>query len=212
MEITWYGGACFRMRGKGAALITDPFAPEEGFRLPRLSADIVTISHDAPSANYARAVRDNPYVVRGPGEYEVSGIFVLGVACHASDAPSVEGTPNTAYLIEIEDVVVCHLGDLNVVPTQEQIEELDGIDVLLLPVGGGDVLTATRAAEVVNLIEPKVVIPMRYRLPDLDRQRATVTRFLTEMETRDAEPQELLRITASQLGEDTQVCVLAPRR
>jgi len=119
---------------------------------------------------------------------------------------------NTAYLIECEDITICHLGDLGHVPSQEMVEEFDGIDILLVPVGGKQVLTGPRAAEVVNLLEPRIVIPMRYRIPDMDRELSTVTRFLTEMEAQDAAQEEMLRITASQLGEDTRVCVLAPKR
>jgi len=97
-------------------------------------------------------------------------------------------------------------------PTQEQIEEFDGIDVLMIPVGGKDVLAGPRAAEVVNLLEPKLVIPMRYRIADMDRDLATVTRFLTEMEAKESQPEDALKVTASQLSEDTRVCVLSPRR
>ncbi len=212
MEIIWYGGGCFRLRGRGAAVITDPFSPESGYRLPRMGANLVTISHDDPANNYARGVRDNPYVITGPGEYEVAGVFVIGVACYHDDKQGAVSGPNTAYLIELEDMTVCHLGDLGHVPTQEQIEEFDGIDILMIPVGGRDVLTGPRAAEVVNLIEPKVVVPMRYRIADMDREMGTLTRFLTEMEAADVAPEESLKITASQLGEDTRVCILTPRR
>ena len=212
MEITWYGGGCFRLRGRGATVITDPYSPDAGFRLPRMAANIVTISHDDPANNYARMAREDPYVIRGPGEYEVGGVFVIGVACYHDDAEGAEHGPNTAYLIELEDMTICHLGDIGHVPTQEQIEEFDGIDILMVPVGGKDTLTGPRAAEVVNLLEPKVVIPMRYRITDMDRDLATVTRFLTEMEAKETQPEESLKITASQLGEDTRVCVLAPKR
>jgi L-ascorbate metabolism protein UlaG (beta-lactamase superfamily) len=212
MEITWYGGGCFRLRGRGATVVTDPFAPEAGYRLPRLSANLVTISHDDPANNYARVVRDNPYAIVGPGEYEVAGVFVIGVACHHDDEQGAKHGRNTAYLIEMEDMTICHLGDLGHIPTQEQVEEFDGIDILLVPVGGKDVLAGPRAAEVVNLLEPKVVIPMRYRIADMDREMATVTRFLTEMEAKEAQPEEALKIVASQLGEETRVCVLAPKR
>jgi L-ascorbate metabolism protein UlaG (beta-lactamase superfamily) len=212
MEITWYGGGCFRLRGRGATVITDPFAPDAGYRLPRMGANIVTISHDDPANNYARVVRDDPYVICGPGEYEVGGVFVIGVACFHDDMEGSEHGPNTAYLIELEDLTICHLGDIGHVPTQEQIEEFDGIDILMVPVGGKDTLSGPRAAEVVNLLEPKVVIPMRYRIADMDRDLATVTRFLTALEAKETQPEESLKITASQLGEDTRMCVLAPKR
>ncbi len=212
MEITWFGKACFRLRGRSNSVLIDPFAPEEGYRLPRMSASLVTVSHDDPGHNYVRIGRDSPYVIQGPGEYEVGGVFVIGVATYHDDKQGTERGKNTAYLIEYEDMAICHLGDLGHLPSQEQIEELDGIDILMIPVGGKEVLTPARAAEVVNLLEPKLVIPMRYRIPDMDRELGTVTRFLSEMNAQEAEPQEALRVTASQLPEDTQVVVLAPRR
>jgi L-ascorbate metabolism protein UlaG (beta-lactamase superfamily) len=212
MEITWFGKSCFRLRGRGASVITDPFAPEAGYRLPRMAATLVTVSHDDAGHNHTRIVRDNPYVIQGPGEYEVGGMFVIGVAAFHDDRQGAERGKNTAYLIEFEEMAICHLGDLGHLPTQEQIEELDGIDILMVPVGGKEVLTSARAAEVVNLLEPKLVIPMRYRIPDMDKDMATVTRFLGEMNAKETEPQEALRVTASQLPDDTQVAVLAPRR
>lgn len=212
MEITWFGRSCFRLRGRGASVITDPFAPEAGYRLPRMAATLVTVSHDDEGHNYARIARDNPYVIQGPGEYEVGGVFVIGVATYHDDKQGAERGKNTAYLIEFEELAICHLGDLGHLPTQEQIEELNGIDILMLPVGGKEVLSSARAVEVVNLLEPKLVIPMRYRIADMDKEMATVTRFLTEMNAREVEPQEALRVTAGQLPEDTRVELLSPRR
>ena len=212
MEITWFGKSCFRLRGRGGSVLTDPFAPEAGYRLPRMAASLVTVSHDDEGHNYARIARDNPYVIQGPGEYEVGGVFVIGVATYHDDKQGAERGKNTGYLIEHEEMAICHLGDLGHLPSQEQIEELDGIDILMIPVGGKEVLTAARAAEVVNLLEPKLVIPMRFRIADMDKELATVTRFLNEMNAKEIEPQEALRITASQLPDETQVAVLAPRR
>lgn len=212
MEITWFGKSCFRLRGRAGSVLTDPFAPEAGYRLPRMAAALVTVSHDDEGHNYARIARDNPYVIQGPGEYEVGGVFVIGVATYHDDKQGAERGKNTAYLIEFEEMAICHLGDLGHLPTQEQIEELDGIDILMVPVGGKEVLTSARAAEVVNLLEPKLVIPMRYRIADMDKDLATVTRFLGEMNAQEIEPQEALRITASQLPDETQVVVLAPHR
>ena len=212
MEITWYGRSCFRLRGRGASVVTDPFSPEMGYRLPRMSASLVTVSNDDEEHNYTRIVRDRPYLIQGPGEYEVGGIFVIGVRTYPEDKRGAENGKNTAYLIEFEEMAICHLGDLGHLPTQEQIEELDGIDILMIPVGGRDVLTSARAAEVVSMLEPRLVIPMRYRIPDMDREMATVTRFLGEMNAKDVQPQENLRVTVSQLPSETGVALLTPRR
>ncbi len=212
MEIIWYGQSCFRLRGRGAAVITDPFSPETDYRLPRLSASLVTVSHQDKEHDYARGLRDSPYVIQGPGEYEVDGVFVIGVATHQTEKAGGDLKRNTAYLIEFEEMSICHLGNLGHVPGQEQLEEFDNVDILMVPVGGREVLSAARAAEVVNLLEPKIVVPMRYRIADMDREMSTVTRFLTEMDAKGAEPEEMLSVTASQLPAETQVTLLAPKR
>lgn len=213
MEIIWYGQSCFRLRGKGCTVVMDPFSPELGYRLPRLSANIVTISHDHPDHNYAQAVRLPTYLISGPGEYEVAGAFVIGVA--TDDTPPSPNTGhgrNTAYLVEMEGLTICHLGHMTQQPTQAQIEQFDGIDVLMVPVGGRTALTAARAAEVVNLLEPSIVIPMYFQVPDLNTSLATVTRFLTEMAVERPDPLESLTVNKTQLAEQTQVVLLSPKR
>lgn len=212
MEITWYGHCCFRLRTKGCAVVCDPFPPELGYRLPRLTANIVTVSHNHPEHNYLAAVRNPYYAVTGPGEYEVAGTFVIGVATDEPPYPNDGHGRNTAYIIEAEDLTVCHLGHIRQVPTQAQMEQFDGVDVLLLPVGGRTSLSAARAVETVNLLEPSIVIPMYYRVPDLETSLGTVTRFLNEMGVRHAEEMESLTITKSQLGEETRVVILKPKR
>ena len=213
MEIVWYGQSCFRLRGKGCAVVMDPFSPELGYRLPRLSANLVTVSHDHPDHNYVQAVRPPYYAVTGPGEYEVAGTFVIGVCTDEASTPiGAEHGRNTAYLVEMEGLTVCHLGHIAQPPTQTQIEQFDGIDVLLIPVGGRTTLTAARAAEVVNLLEPSLVIPMYYKVPDLNTSLASVTRFLTEMAVERPEAADTLTITKAQLPEETRVALLTPKR
>ena len=212
MEIVWYGHACFRLRGRGSAIVTDPFGSDLGYELPRFTGTVVTISHDHPHHNQARIVRGNPYIITGPGDYEIGGVFITGIRTNGD----VQATPpeqrNTAYLIEIEDVTIRHLGNLLDVPTQQQAEDLGPIDVLLLPVGGKTALTPARAAEVVNLIEPGIVIPMMYQVPDLNADLGTVARFLTEMAVDKIEPEELFKIAKSEVPEETTVRLLSPKR
>jgi len=213
MEIVWYGQSCFRLRGKGCAVVMDPFGPDLGYRLPRLSANIVTVSHDHPDHNYIQAVRSPYYAISGPGEYEVAGTFVIGVSTDETPpAPDVEHGRNTAYLIEMEGLTICHLGHIAQPPTQAQIEQFDGIDILLIPVGGRTTLTAARAAEVVNLLEPSLVIPMHYKVPDLNTSLASVTRFLSEMAVERPEAIDTLTITKTQLPEETRLALLMPKR
>lgn len=212
MEIVWYGHACFRLKGRGSAVVTDPFHSSLGYELPRFTGTVVTVSHDHPHHNEARAVRGGPYVITGPGDYEVSGVFITGVCTNSAPKQTPPEWLNTAYLIEIEDVVICHLGNLQDIPTQQQAEDLGPIDVLLLPVGGKGSLTPARAAEVVSLIEPGIVVPMMFKTPDLKADVGTVTRFMTEMAVEKVEPEELLKIAKSDVPENTTIHLLAPKR
>lgn len=212
MEISWYGQSCFRLRSRGLALVTDPYSPETGLKLPRLTANVVTVSHDHEDHNYVKGVKGSPYVITGPGEYEVGGVFVFGVATYHDARQGEERGKNTAYLIEFEGVTICHLGDLGHALTQEQVEQLNGIDVLLIPVGGRTTLTGARAAEVVGVLEPKVVIPMHYKIRGLEASLETANRFLKEMGVETPERMEALTITEGQYeeAEDTRVVLLEP--
>ncbi|MBO0689089.1 MAG: MBL fold metallo-hydrolase, partial [Candidatus Dormibacteraeota bacterium] len=181
MDVTWYGHGCFRLRGKGAAVVTDPYPPSLGPKLPRLEADLVTVSHDHDNHSYVRVVGKDPYLIDGPGEYEVGGVTVLGVATfHDAQSGAALGR-NTVYLIEVDDVRICHLGDLGHTLDDEALERLGDVDVLLVPVGGGNALDASHGAEVVRQVEPRFVVPMHYALPVIKRELQPVERFLKEM-------------------------------
>jgi L-ascorbate metabolism protein UlaG (beta-lactamase superfamily) len=210
VEITWYGHSCFRLKGRGAAVITDPYGPDLGRELPRLSATIVTISHSHANHSYAKGFRGTPYIVSAPGEYEVGGVFVFGVATYHDAKLGRERGKNTAYMIQFEDLTICHLGDLGHAPAQEQIEQLDGIDVLLIPVGGKTALNGSEAAEVVALLEPAIAIPMHYRVPGLNADLETAHRFLKEMGIEAPEKLASLEITQKPESEQTRVVLLEP--
>ncbi|HKT37395.1 MAG TPA: MBL fold metallo-hydrolase, partial [Ktedonobacterales bacterium] len=166
MELTWLGHSCFRLRGKDATLVTDPPAPSTGYSIGRPSADIITISHDHPGHSYIKAVSgDVKKVVTGPGEYEIQQILISGVATwHDQERGAVHGR-NTAYLITMDDVHICHLGDLGDTLSDRALEALNGADVVLVPVGGGFALNAEKAAEVITQLEPRLIIPMHYATP-----------------------------------------------
>ncbi len=213
MEITWLGHSCFRLRGRAATVVTDPYGKELGLTLPRVRADIVTVSHDADDHNHTRGVKGDFKVLSGPGEYEVSGVFVTGLVLSdrkaAGKPVKSAATRNTAFLIELDGLTVCHLGDLDTVPTQAMMEEsLSTVDVLLIPVGGGESLNASQAAEVVSLLEPHVVIPMHYKIKGSDLKLDPVTKFLKEMGLDKVDEQEALKIDRSSLPEETQVVLL----
>ncbi len=210
VEITWLGHSCFRLRDRAATVVTDPYGKDIGLILPRVRADIVTISHDADDHNYVKGVRGDFRVLAGPGEYEVSSVFVTGLELRGSKKKEVAvGPRNTVFLFEFDDLTVCHLGDLNIVPTQAQVEEaLGAVDVLLIPVGGEETLNASQASEVVSLLEPHIVIPMHYHVPEVTMNLDPVGKFLKEMGLDKVAPQEALKVSRSGLPDETQIVLL----
>jgi L-ascorbate metabolism protein UlaG (beta-lactamase superfamily) len=211
MEIMWYGHSCFRLSERGkASIVTDPFNDSIGLEVPKLKADIVTISHNAPGHNNAAAVKGNQRVLYGPGEYEIGNVFIIAAALHNlnTDPPKL----NVAYLFDFDGLKVAHLGDLDHVPSQSTIEALGEVHIALVPVGGGGGLNATQAAEVVNLLEPKIVIPMHYKTDQSLLELENAERFLKEMGVSRIQQEELLKVTASSLPDQTQIVVMGMSR
>ena len=215
MEILWYGHACFRLKDRNTTLVTDPYDKTLGLSLPRPKADIVTISHATAHHNYVAGVKGDFKVIDGPGEYEIGGVFITGINLTTAKSNSKipqESTENNVFVIYMDNIALCHLGDLKHVPTQNQVEDMGNIDVLLVPVGGGkNALSAAQAAEVISLIEPYIVIPMHYRLPNLTVKLDPVDRFLKEMGITKAETVTSLKLTKTGLPEETQVVMMEPK-
>ncbi len=213
MDITWLGHGCFRIRGRNASAATDPFPPALGVKLPRLDVDLVTISHGHPNHSYLDAVGKEAHVVDGPGEYEVRGITVTGLPSFHDTLGGVERGRNTIYLIEVDDVRVCHLGDLGHRLDDSTIETIGTVDVLLVPVGGANSLGAGMAAEVVRAIEPRWVVPMHFRTPGFKAELEGVETFLKEMGVAEAVPQAKLVAQASASGGEgeTKVFLMEPK-
>ncbi len=213
MEIAWLGHSCFRLRGREATVVTDPCAKTTGYSIGRPTADIVTVSHDHPGHNNVRAVAGSPRTIRGPGEFEIASVLIMGIRTYHDREKGQKLGKNTAYVVELEGVRLCHLGDLGHVPTPEQVEELSGVDILLAPVGGGNSIGGAAAAETVSLLEPKLVIPMHYRTPAAKADLEPLDRFLKEMGAPGAleEQQPKLSVTKSTLPHETKVQVLEYR-
>ena len=210
MDVTWLGHGCFRLRGRGAAAVTDPFPPAIGLKLSRLEADLVTVSHAHDNHSYTQAVRD-AYEIRGPGEYEVAGISVIGIPTFHDAEKGAKRGRNTVYLIEIDDVSVCHLGDLGHALEDSEAEAISSPDVLLVPVGGRNAINAAQAAQVVRQLEPRYVVPMHYAIPGIKLELDPLDRFLKEMGVTAPEPQAKLSVQASSGEYETRVVVLEPK-
>ena len=206
MEISWIGRTCFRLRGREGAVLTDPVSAATGHALGRTSAEIVTLSRrDDPDLSHVAGVRGEPKVFDAPGEYEVRGILLTGIPL-----PRADGSRTMAFLCEIDGVTVAHLGLPDAPPAAEALDRIEGVDVLLLPVSGGESLPASEAAELMRTIDPHVVIPMHYRT---ERERAELEppdRFLSEAGA-SPEPSPRLNVTRANVPAELTVEVLRPR-
>lgn len=209
MEITWLGHSCFRLRGREATVVLDPPSPTLGVTVPRFPSNVVTISHDHPGHNDASYCSEPCRVIRGPGEYEVAGVFITGVQTYHDDQHGALRGKNVAFSITLDDITVCHLGDLGHTLTAAQKESLGAVDVLLVPVGGHSTITATQAAELAAAVEPKLVVPMHYReTAEQASELAPVDLFLKEMGRPTTPPQPRLVVTKATLPAEMQVAVL----
>ncbi len=214
MDITWYGLSCFRIREGGATVICDPYDKAIGLTLPKIRADIVTVSHEVPGHSAAERVQGEPKILRGPGEYEVDNVFISGMATYHRKQKGDLPERTVAYFLEFGDLTVGHLGDIGEVPKQSEIEDLNigEVDVLIVPVGGNNTLDSARAIEVIVMLEPRLVIPMHYRHEGLEPLLANnldpVEKFLKEFGVSAPDPQEIIKISKSSLPDETQVALL----
>lgn len=207
------GHSCFRVRTKDALVVMDPYNKIQGLDLGRPKADIVTISHDHPGHNNAAAVKGEtaPQLVNGPGEYEISGMFITGVRTYHDDDRGATLGRNTVYILESEGLVLAHLGDLGHTLSSEQVELMSSVDILLVPVGGGNSLGPQRAAEIVANLEPSIVVPMHYKTAQGQNALEGVDHFCKEVGLSTYETLDRLTVRKSDVGETAQVKVLAPR-
>ncbi|MGJ3239069.1 MAG: MBL fold metallo-hydrolase [Anaerolineae bacterium] len=212
MDITWYGLNCFRLVERNqTTVVTDPYSDEIGLPAPKLKGDIVTVSHDAPGHNAVDAVKGQEYVLAGPGEYEIGGVFITGIPLHYSDEAQGMYRRNVAYLFKYPtDITVLHLGDLSHVPDQSTIEDFGEVNVALVPVGGGNTLTAGMAADVIALIEPHYIVPMHYAQEGLTIELDPVEKFLKAMGVSRVAEEESLRVQSTSLPEQPEVVILTP--
>jgi L-ascorbate metabolism protein UlaG (beta-lactamase superfamily) len=192
-----------------ATVVCDPYDHTvAGYDPLKLKADIVTVSHDASGHNNVVAVKGKSRVITGPGEYEIGGVFITGVQTNGHSKRTDEEPRNTLYVFDYDGITVAHLGDLRRVPTQMEIEALGTVNIALVPVGGGGGLSAAKAAEVVSVIEPGIVVPMHYGTPDSLIKLAPLSKFLKEMGLGEVEALDSLKISRGSIPEETRVVVL----
>lgn len=209
-EIKWFGHNCFRIRAKEATVITDPVDRVTGYSMSKQTADIVTLSHEHQGHINLNAVRPEFQIVRGPGEYEMHDVFITGIRTYHDDKRGAERGYNTCYMIELEGMMFCHLGDLGHTISGEVAEAMANADVLLVPAGGQNIITPQQAAEIVGQIEPKVVIPMQYATEQGDRDLGSLDAFCKALGVAAPEPIDKLTMRSSELGETMRIITLLP--
>ena len=217
MQIIWKGQSFFQIliqRGKESVvkIAIDPYDEQIGLKPPTLEADILLISHSHYNHNNIKAVSGNPFIIEGPGEYEIKGIFIQGISSFHDNVQGKERGENTIYTLESEGIKICHLGDLGQKElTDEQLEKIGAIDILMIPVGGIYTISAKEAAKIISQVEPKIVIPMHYHIPKLKIKLEGLDKFLKMMGVKAPEVSKKLSISQRNLpSEGMKIIVLKP--
>ena len=205
MIITWRGVSFFEILIKTPdkekfVLEISPFDKNTGLKVPKIKSDILIVS------NSTKTFLKTPdtFLIENPGEYGLKSVFIKGI-------PSSNN--NVIYKIEAEGIRICHLGDFKQKElSSQEVEEIGEIDILMLPVGGNEIIDAKTAASIVSQIEPRIVIPMYYKIPGLKMKLDDVDAFLKLMGVEKIEPQEKLKLSVKNLPrEETEIVVLKPQ-
>lgn len=208
MKIRWFGHACFLLESQdGTKIVTDPFDGSVGYKIPMVEADIVTVSHDHYDHNYVEGVQGEPEIMKSPGEYIISGISIKGLPTFHDEVKGAKRGPNIVFVFEIDDMKICHAGDLGHLLSKAQLEEIGDIDVLILPVGGTFTLDAEGAAAAVEQFSPKIIIPMHYKTSAVSMPIDPVDNFLEKMGEGKHLDSDTLELTPEDFGEKQRIVV-----
>jgi len=216
MLITYHGHSCFKLKGKNGTVITDPYSGV-GFEMPSMSGDIVTVSHNRYDHNNYHDVtgtarRPKPFVIEHLGEYEVGGISVFGYkSFHDGEAGEKAGI-NRIYVIVIDGLRVCHLGDLGHELDENTLNEIGDVDVLLLPTGGVYTINSKQAVAVAKALEPSFVVPMHYKTSAHDQSKfgelQGLDEFVKEFGAENVEQIDKLKVEKDRLPEEKELVLL----
>ncbi len=217
MHIIWKGQSCFQIltaqqKGEQLSIVIDPFDEAIGLKPQSLSANILLVTHQHHDHNNVKIIKNSPFLIDNPGEYEIKDIFIKGIPAFHDDVRGKEKGRITIYAVETEDLRLCHLGDLGQKElTPDQLEEIGDIDILMIPVGGVYTINGIQAAKIISQIEPRIVIPMHYQIPKLKLRLDGVDKFLKTMGIKSIESQAKLLIKKKDLpAEEIKVVVLKP--
>jgi len=220
MKIIWRGQSCFQLicatkKGdKPVSVVIDPFSEDIGFKLPKMEADILLVTHDHFDHNNVKGVSGASgkpsFLIDAPGEYDVGDVFIQGIPSWHDNANGKEKGKNIIYTLKVEDLKICHLGDVGQKDlSDKEIEDIGEVDILMIPVGGGATIEAKDAAKIISLIEPKIAIPMHYDIPKIKAKLDGLDNFLRVMGRKDIQGQDKLAIKAKDLPEEGfQIVVL----
>jgi len=215
VEITYFGLNAVRLRGREATLMIDPYEPKLGLSPVRLNVQIVIFTHDDPTHFSLQGLSGEPHLVRGAGEFEIKGVAMTGTQTYHDAKKGAERGKNFAYTVELDDLRICHLGHLGHALSEDQLEGIGSkIDVLFVPIGGGSHINSAQATEIVSQIEPKLVIPISYKLPGLTllaQNLEGLEKFVKEMGATDLTPQPKLQISTTPSVDETKLVILEPR-
>lgn len=223
MTFNWFGQSFFKItaknnKGEDVTIVIDPFNKNYGLNVPsKFGADIVLVTHDHEDHNNISLLKGTnlspePFVISGPGEYEIKGAMIYGIPSYHDDQQGATRGENIIYLIEIENIWLAHLGDLGQKSlTDTQLELLEGVDILLTPVGGTYTINAKEASHIISQVEPRIIIPMHYKIPGLKLDIDDVNKFIKEMGLKAGEPENKFRIQKKDLPqEETKLVILKP--
>lgn len=209
-ELRFFGHNCIRIKAREATILTDPVGKKTGYAMAKQTADIVTLSHDHEGHANLAAVKPEYQIVRGPGEYEMHDVFITGIRTyHDAERGKLRGY-NTVYIIEVEGMRIGHLGDLGHTLNDEQAEAMGDCDVLIVPAGGGDLVTPDQAAEIVAQLGPKLVIPVQYKTAIGDLNLGGLDVFCKALGVEMPTPEDKLVLRQSDLGETLRMVALTP--
>ena len=217
-KISWAGQSCFQISVSSSKdgqtnIVIDPYDEKIGLKMPNFEANVLLITHHHYDHNNAKAVKGNPFLIDSPGEYEVKEVFIKGIDSFHDDSGGKERGKNTIYVVEAENMRMCHMGDFGQKElTNDQLEKIGSIDILMIPVGGTYTISSSEASKIIGQLEPKIVIPMHYLIPKLNIKLDEVGKFLKAMGKNSIEPQEKLTVKSGSMPKEgeTEVIVLKP--
>lgn len=203
MKIKWLGHSCFKIKSlRGIRIVTDPFDDNVGYKIPAVEADIVTISHGHYDHNFVDCIKGDFEVVSKVGNFNSKDIPITGIHTYHDDEQGAKRGSNIVYTFNIDGIKLCHLGDLGHVLTPSQIQMIGKVDVLLIPVGGVYTINFEEALNVVQQLNPSIVIPMHYKTSALKFNLDAVESFTSNFERIERPASQVLEINSKDINSE----------